>query len=165
MKADTSEVDNKLDSMLDALTKKGMRELQVTAERQLRTNTGQGFRSGQDPSTGKPWPPRKGNPGHHALDNTGKLRRSIGADSQLYGKRKTRMLLRSTVEDRRSGNRSYHAIAGAQFFGRRDQRQRMIGRGQSRGKGGPMPPRRFTGVSRRGRKRIAAKMQSMLRRG
>jgi phage gpG-like protein len=165
MKVDTSDIDKKLDSMMSALSRPGMRQLQVVAEREMRADTARGFRGKKNPSSGRRWAPRKSDPGWPALRHTGGLRRAIGEDSQLYGRTKSRMLLRATVEDDRSGNRSYHAIAGAQFFGRRDQRQKMIGRGKSRGKGGPMPSRRFAGVSKQSRKKIAAKMQSMLRRG
>ncbi len=166
---DTAGLDRKLEAMQDALTRKGMRVLQREAENMLRKEHARAFRGGVDPGTGRGLASRKGTrgkrPGHRMLRDSGGLRKSIGESSQLYGRKGQRMLLRAEVSDSRSGNRSYHAIAGAIFFGRRDQRKRMIGRGKSKGKGGPMPPRRFSGMSKSSRRRLASRAAELLGKG
>lgn len=163
---DTSALEHCLDGIEDALTRKGMRILAKEAERELRKGTAKGFRSGVEPSSGQRMYARKGTrgklPGWPLLRDSGGLRRSLDQDSQLYGRKGQKMLLRSIVKDSRSGNESYHAIAGAQFFGRRDQRKYMKGRGKSRGKGGPMPGRRFAGVSEDSRRRLARRAQEII---
>lgn len=164
VKADISDLDSRLIGITDALSRKGMRKIQRVAERELRSGTVSAFRGSKDPNTGRNWLPRREAPGWPALRHTGGLRRALDEDSQLYGADGSRMLLRSVVKDSRSGNRSYHAIAGAQFYGRRDQREKMIGRGSSRGKGGPMPGRPFTGVSPAGRLKIRKRIEELVRR-
>lgn len=163
VEADTSELDARLEGISDALTRDGMRKLARHATSELKRSTGQAFRTASDPAGGK-WARRAGNPSWSPLDRTGGLRSALEQSAQLYGNEGQRMLLRATVKDKRSGNRSYHAIAGAQFFGRRDQREYMKGRGQSRGKGGPMPGRRFTGVSTRSRRKLAQRSLEIIRR-
>ena len=151
----------KLGRVSDAVSKKGLQRLSSVGRRELRAGITRAFRSGTDAFTGRSMPKRKVEPGWPMLRRTGGLRRAISADSQVYpGK----LLLRATVSDSRSGNRSYHAIAGAIFFGRRDQRKKMVGRGGSQGKGGPMSPRRYAGVNKSGRTKIAARLRELLRR-
>jgi phage gpG-like protein len=148
---DNSNVVAHLVKMKKGLGREGLRKVKPVAERAMREATAIAFRSGREPD-GDPMFPRRQNPGWPLLRHTGGLRGSIEADAQVYS---TSMYLRSMVKDNRSGNRSYHAVAGAIFYGRRDQRQRMIGRGSSRGRGGPMPGRQFTGVTASGQRRIA----------
>lgn len=158
---DTSAVDKMLDAQIDALSAPGMRELGKVAERALDRSTNQAFMTASNPETGGAWAQRKGNPSWRPLDKTGKLKGSLYTDLEVG---RTGFYLSLNVRDSRSGNRSYHAIAGVHFFGRKDQRSKIIGRGNSIGKGGPMPARRFAGFSRNESRKLREAAQKAIRR-
>ena len=158
---DTSEVDEKLDNLLDALGQPGMRKLGKYTERSLGKSTFAAFATASDPETGRSWAWRKGNPSWAALDKSGGLKRALYTDLEVD---KDSFLASVNVRDTRSGSSSYHAIAGVHFYGRKDQRQKIVGRGNSKGKGGPVPRRRFAGLSKPERIRIREAARKMIRR-
>ena len=159
--ADTSRVEEKLDNLLDALGKPGMRELGKYTEHALQKSSSSAFATATDPETGKGWAKRKGSPSWAPLDKSGGLKGALYTDLDLD---RDSFLASVNVRDSHSGNRSYHAIAGVHYYGRKDQRQKIVGRGNKKGKGGPVPRRRFAGISKPERIRIREAARRMIRR-
>ncbi len=158
---DASSALARIDRLTKAVGRDGLRQLEGTAAREMQRGIAQGFRSGINPQHRGQATSRRQSASWPPLRHSGGLRRASHASAQAY---KSKLLIRATVEDSRSGNRSYHAVAGAILFGRRDQRKKMIGRGSSKGKGGPMPPRHFAGIGTAGKRAIEAKLLAIIRR-
>jgi phage gpG-like protein len=157
---DASEVEDRLDNLLDALGKPGMRELGRFTERAIQKSVNSSFSTRTDPETGAGWARRKGSPSWAPLQHTGGLKRSLYTELEVE---KDGFYASVNVRDIRSGSSSYHAIAGVHYYGRKDQRQKIQGRGNKRGKGGPVPRRRFAGISKPERIRIREAARKLIR--
>jgi phage gpG-like protein len=161
VKVDASDILKRLDKLNDAIGKQGMQQLGTTVRRLVKSESLASFSRHADPNSGRAWKPRK-NPDKGSLMNrSGGLRRSIFAK---YSIEADGVSIEAGVKDSRSGNRSYHAVAGVHHYGRKDQRQRIIGRGSGTGRGGPMPKRRFIGLSIGSRKKVVEEGQRLIRR-
>jgi phage gpG-like protein len=158
--ANTSAVDKKLDNLLNVLGRPGMKELGRRTERAIEKSTSATFATASDPY-GRPWARRKGKPSWRPLDKSGGLKGSLYTELEVRNKG---FLVTVNVRDKASGNRSYHAIAGAQFYGRKDQRSKIVGRGSSTGKGGPMPARKFAGLNKGQRRGLREAVRRAIRR-
>ena len=138
----------------NAMKRTGMRKLKPFAVKQLQLGIAAAFAGRKNPATGTPWAPRRSGGAWPMLNRTGGLKGALGATGQVYA---TSMRARVLVSDSRSGNSSYHAIAGALFYGRKKV--------APSGRGGLMPARRFAGVSKAGTEYLKTQMSRLIRKG
>lgn len=138
-----------------------MRQVAKRAERRLLADSLMSFARRADPESGRGWARRRHPANNPLMIKSGGLIRSLFA-AAIY-KRNAVAIVGGTV-DKRVGNRSYHAIGMVHFHGRGDQRGNLAGRRAGGGKGGPIPQRRFVGLTRQSRRLIANDFARALRR-